>query len=89
MIIGEGRASSINGRQQTYRTAGQTRKHTQQETTYVTMEKGRVSNLTETRERGLDRPAVGGYRYWSDRSGYARLGVEDDCDCGSRDEAQP
>jgi len=55
----------------------------------VTMEKGRVSNLTETRERGLDRPAVGGYRYWSDRSGYARLGVEDDCDCGSRDEAQP
>ena len=44
------------------------RKHTQQETTFVTMETGRVSNLMEIRVRGLDRPAVGGYRYRSDMS---------------------
>jgi len=37
-----------------------TRKYNQQETTYITMTKeGRASNITETKERGLDRPAVG------------------------------
>jgi len=36
------------------------RQHNQQETTYVTMTgEGRASNITETKERGLDQPAVG------------------------------
>jgi len=35
------------------------RKYNQQETTYVTMtEEGRASSITETKERGLDWPAV-------------------------------
>ena len=37
-----------------------TRKYNQQETTYVTMTgEGRASNIMETKERGLDWPAVG------------------------------
>jgi len=36
------------------------RKHNQQEATYVTMTgAGRAGNIMETKERGLDRPAVG------------------------------
>jgi len=35
------------------------RQYNQQETTYVTMtEEGRVSSIRETKERGLDWPAV-------------------------------
>jgi len=36
------------------------RKHNQQEMTYIMMTgEGRASNIMETKERGLDRPAVG------------------------------
>ena len=55
-----GRASFINGRQQTQRTGERMRKHNEQEMTYVTMTgEGHASNITETKQRGLDWPAVG------------------------------
>ena len=51
---------------------------------------GRASNITETKERGLDWPAVGislPERYGGDRS--RRLSAQDDCGCGSRNEDEP
>ena len=63
------------------------RKHNQRETTYVRRQEkgrassingkrqrweGRVGNIEETKERGLDRPAVGEYRYRRDMAEIGR-----------------
>jgi len=54
------------------------------------MGEGRVSNIEETKERGLDQPAVGDItteQYGGDRP--RGLSAEDDCSCGSGKKDEP